>query len=130
MAQIRRLHWGCGRVTPAGWINSDIQRGPGINISCIFFEGLSPDDDSIDNVSGQRLKVYEILVALRELRQVLKLGCVLCLCLPELDKAIAVYQGSVGLFLVLGMGFESGNFQAELGSATAVTSIVLRSTSP
>jgi hypothetical protein len=30
MLGIRRLHWGCNTITPAGWINSDIKEGSGI----------------------------------------------------------------------------------------------------
>jgi len=37
MAQIRRLHWGCGKVRPKGWLNSDIKEGPGIDISARIF---------------------------------------------------------------------------------------------
>lgn len=32
---LRRLHWGCGSITPEGLINSDIQTGPGVDLCCV-----------------------------------------------------------------------------------------------
>jgi SAM-dependent methyltransferase len=97
VSEIRRLNWGCGKVTPPGWINSDIKSGPGVDISADILEGLPLDDDSIDYISSQHalpeLKVWNQLDALSELRRVLKPGGVLRLCLPDLDLAIAAYQG-------------------------------------
>ena len=96
MTEIRRLHWGCGDVTPSGWINSDIQKKPGVDISCDILDGLPLDSDSIDYISSQhalqQLKIYDVVDALCELRRVLKPGGVLRLCLPDLDKAIAAYK--------------------------------------
>jgi predicted SAM-dependent methyltransferase len=78
VTEIRRLNWGCGDVTPPGWINSDIKSGPGIDISADILEGLPLDDDSIDYISSQHalpaLKVWNQLDALSELRRVLKPG--------------------------------------------------------
>src|SRR5215210_3971107 len=96
VTEIRRLNWGCGKVTPPSWINSDIKSGPGIDISADILEGLPLDADSIDYISSQHalpaLKVWDQLEALSELRRVLKPGGVLRLCLPDLDRAIAAYQ--------------------------------------
>jgi ubiquinone/menaquinone biosynthesis C-methylase UbiE len=97
MTEIRRLHWGCGDITPAGWINADITRGPGIDISGDILDGLPLDDCSIDYITSQHalneIKLLNQLDALRELRRVLKQGGVLRLCLPDLDRAIAAYHG-------------------------------------
>lgn len=96
MEAVRRLHWGCGDITPEGWINSDIREGPGIDISCSIFDGLPLEDGSIDYITGQHvlpeIKIYDQVTALSELRRVLKPGGVLRLSLPDLDLAIAAYQ--------------------------------------
>jgi SAM-dependent methyltransferase len=115
VTEIRRLNWGCGKVTPPGWINSDIKSGPGIDVRADILEGLPLDDDSIDYISSQHalpeLKVWNQLDALSELRRVLKPGGVLRLCLPDLDLAIAAYQsGRQGFFPEWSWDTISGNF--------------------
>jgi SAM-dependent methyltransferase len=112
---VRRLHWGCGRVTPAGWINSDIHPGPGVDISGDLLAGLPLGDDSIDYISSQhalqQLKIYDIVRALRELRRVLKPAGVLRLCLPDFDKAIEAYrEGRQKYFWCWDWNSISGNF--------------------
>jgi SAM-dependent methyltransferase len=96
MTEIRRLHWGCGDDTPSGWINSDIEEGPGIDISCDILDGLPLASESIDYIYSehalQQLKILDVVNALRELHRVLKSDGVLRLCLPDLDKAINAYQ--------------------------------------
>jgi len=96
MTEIRRLHWGCGDVTPSAWINSDIEEGPGIDISCDILDGLPLASESIDYIYSehalQQLKILDVVDALRELHRVLKPDGVLRLCLPDLDKAINAYQ--------------------------------------
>ena len=93
---VRRLNWGCSYNPPAGWINSDIKDGPGIDLSCDILKGLPLDSDSIDYaVSIHALEeiVYsDIPRVLEELRRVLKPGGVLRLALPSLEKGIAAYQ--------------------------------------
>lgn len=115
MTQIRRLHWGCGDVTSAGWINSDVKGGPGVGIACDILDGLPLDDDSIDYIFSQHvlqeIKIYNQLDALRELRRVLKPGSVLRLCLPDLDLAIEAYRsGRRDYFHVWDWDTISGNF--------------------
>jgi ubiquinone/menaquinone biosynthesis C-methylase UbiE len=96
MREIRRLHWGCNTITPAEWINSDIKKGPGIDISCDILDGLPLDDESIDYISSQHalqeLKISDQERALRELRRVLRPQGILRLGLADLDRAIAAYQ--------------------------------------
>ena len=119
MMEIRRLHWGCGDVRPAGWINSDAQEGPGIDITADILEGLPIEDDSIDYISSQHalqeLFIQDVLNALFELHRVLKPGGVLRLCLPDLDKSIAAYQsGRRDYFIVQDWDTISGNFITQI----------------
>ena len=102
---VRRLNWGCNTDTPAGWINSDMKDGPGIDISCDIRQGLPIDADSLDYVVSihalPEVPYPDLLPVLRELRRVLKPGGVLRLALPDLDKGIRAYlNGERDYFLV------------------------------
>ena len=92
MRRLQRLHWGCGSTRPSGWLNADIESGPGIDLSVDISEGLPLESDSIDYAAShhalQQLGVYAALDALCELERVLKPGGVLRLGLPDLDLAI------------------------------------------
>ena len=119
MAQIQRLHWGCGDNTRPGWINFDIKTGPGIDISWDILEGLPLGDDAIDYISSQHvlpaLTVDNQVPALSELRRVLKQGGVLRLCMPDLDRAIAAYpSGRPDYFVLWDWGTLSGNFITQM----------------
>src|SRR5262245_36346685 len=96
MDEIRRLHWGCGGVTPARWINVDRKPGPGVDIRCDLLGGLPFEDESIDYIASQHalqeVKVLDQVKALAELRRVLRPGGVLRLGLPDLDRAIDAYR--------------------------------------
>src|SRR5262249_7286246 len=96
MNPVRRLHFGCGRITPAGWINADIRPGEGVDLCCDILARIPLDDDRIDYISSQHalqeIKVVDQIRALRELRRVLKPGGVLRLVLPDLDRAIEAYR--------------------------------------
>jgi predicted SAM-dependent methyltransferase len=119
LTQVARLHWGCGSLTPAGWINSDIREGPGVDIVGNVLEGLPLEPDSIDYISSQHvlpeLKIHEQVPALRELRRVLKPGGVLRMSLPDLDRAIAAYQARrQDYFLVWECDTVAGNFVTQM----------------
>jgi SAM-dependent methyltransferase len=94
--EVRRLHLGCGPVTPPDWINVDVVDRPGVDICGDVLDGLPLDDGSVDYISSQHvlqeLELYDQERALRELRRVLKPGGVLRLCLPDFELAIAAYR--------------------------------------
>ncbi len=119
LTQVARLHWGCGSHTPAGWINSDLREGPGVDIAGNILDGLPIDDDSLDYISSQHvlpeLNIHEQVPALRELRRMLKPGGVLRMSLPDLDKAIEAYQaGRQEHFLVWEYDTIAGNFITQM----------------
>jgi predicted SAM-dependent methyltransferase len=102
---VRRLNWGSGAVGVAGWINSDMKRGPGIDISCDILDGLPLEDGTLDyavSIHALPMIAYPDLVpVLQELRRVLKPGGVLRLGLPDADRAIDAYmRGRRDYFLV------------------------------
>jgi predicted SAM-dependent methyltransferase len=112
---IRRLHWGCGSITPEDWINSDLKPGPGVAISGNILDGLRLDNESIDYIVSQHalqdLQIYDQVKAISELRRVLKPGGTLRLSLPDLDQAIAAYQsGNRDYFHIRDWETISGNF--------------------
>jgi len=105
MSEPRRLHWGCGAVTPAGWVNSDRRRGRGVDLVCDIRDGFPLPDASFDYAVGihalQDLPYLDLVPALRELRRVLVPGGVLRLALPDLDRAIQAYlRGDSAYFRV------------------------------
>jgi predicted SAM-dependent methyltransferase len=102
---LRRLNWGCGPVTPRGWINSDRKAAAGVDLACDIRTGLPLPDDGLDYVVSihalQDLAYPDLVPALRELRRVLRPGGVLRLGLPDLDQAIEAYRRhDRGYFLV------------------------------
>jgi len=93
---VKRLNWGCGLYANPGWINSDIKEGPGIDIRCDIRNGLPLDSSTMDYIVSihalPELSYADLVPALRELKRVLKVGGVLRLGLPDLDKGIQAYQ--------------------------------------
>ena len=102
---VRRLHWGCGSKATAGWINADILKGRGIDISCDIHDGLPLENNSVDYAVGihalSEIAYSNIVPVLKELHRVLKPGGVLRLALPDMEKALAAYQsGNREYFLI------------------------------
>ena len=101
----RRLHWGCGLNTPYGWVNSDIEAGPGVDVVADILQGLPLPDNMFDCVVSihalPEIPFGELPKALAELRRVMRPGGVLRLGLPDLEKAIRAYQTKdVDYFLI------------------------------
>jgi SAM-dependent methyltransferase len=102
---LTRLHWGCGPITPFGWVNSDIEVAPGVDVVADIRQGLPFPDDHFDYIVSihvlPELAYRELDPALEELRRVLKPGGVLRLSLPDLDLAIDAYRSKdVDYFLI------------------------------
>jgi SAM-dependent methyltransferase len=92
---IRRLNWGCGSWKVPGWINSDINDEPGVDIVCDIRDGLPLADDHFDYIVSihalPELHYRDLVRALAELHRVLKPGGVLRLGLPDVDRGIRAY---------------------------------------
>jgi len=102
---IRRLNWGCGTITSYGWVNSDIQAWPGVDVVADIRQGLPIEDDAFDYIVSihalPEIPYHDLDRAIAELRRVLKPGGVLRLGLPDMDKAIDAYRaGDVDYFLI------------------------------
>ena len=109
---VRRLNWGCGDSGEAGWINSDLKDGPGIQITADIRDGLPLATDSLDYIVSihalPMIPLPTIGDILRELRRMLKPGAVLRLGLPDLDRSIQAYlRRDRGYFLVPDTHIES-----------------------
>ena len=93
---LRKLHLGCGSVTPEGWVNSDVRPGPGVDLVADLVKGLPVKDESFDAVVSIHalceLGVWDQVPVLKEIHRVLVPGGVLRLSLPDLDINIRQYQ--------------------------------------
>lgn len=101
----RRLNWGCGNTGVAGWINSDLKCGPGIDLTADIRSGLPLATNSLDYIVSVHalpmISYPDLVPVLGELRRILKPGGVLRLCLPDVDRGIAAYlRGDQDYFLV------------------------------
>src|SRR3954454_2504283 len=92
---MHRLNWGCGPITPYGWVNSDVNPWPGVDVVADIRAGLPLPEGAFDYVVSIHalgdLPYTALDPAVAELRRVLKPGGVLRLGLPDMDKAIAAY---------------------------------------
>jgi SAM-dependent methyltransferase len=101
----KRLNWGCGPVTPYGWVNTDLVAGPGVDVVADIREGLPLESDAFDYIVSihalPEIAYADLDSVLAELYRVLKPEGVLRLGLPDMDKAIAAYRaGDVDYFLI------------------------------
>jgi ubiquinone/menaquinone biosynthesis C-methylase UbiE len=91
----RRLHWGCGPITPFGWVNSDVAPGPGVDVVADIRRGLPLPAEAFDYVVSihalPELSYPEQDGALAELYRVLRPGGVLRLGLPDMARAARAY---------------------------------------
>jgi len=102
---IRRLHWGCGPITPYGWVNSDIAANPGVEIVADIRQGLPVPSNSFDYAVSihalPEIPYGDLDRTLGELYRVLRPGGVLRLGLPDMDKAMRAYLAKdVDYFLI------------------------------
>jgi ubiquinone/menaquinone biosynthesis C-methylase UbiE len=102
---VRRLNWGSGSITSYGWVNSDIQNWPGVDIVADIRAGLPVEDNAFDYIVSihalPEIPYHDLDRTLCELRRVLKPGGILRLGLPDMDKAIHAYRsGDVDYFLI------------------------------
>jgi Methyltransferase domain len=92
---VQRLNWGCGDHLGAGWINSDIKDGGGVDLVADIRRGLPVSDAGIDYAVSvhalPELSIPEIESALAELLRVLKPEGVLRLALPDFRLSIAAF---------------------------------------
>lgn len=102
---VQRLNWGCGANARYGWVNSDQDAGPGVDVVTDIRQGLPLPGDFFDYVVSihalPEIPYAELDATLCELRRVLRPGGVLRLGLPDLDKAIDAYRAEdIDYFLV------------------------------
>ena len=102
---IRRLHWGCGPITPYGWVNSDLVANPGVEIVADIRRGLPLPSGTFDYAVSihalPEIPYGDLDRTLGELYRVLRPGGVLRLGLPDMDKAIRAYLAKdVDYFLI------------------------------
>ncbi|MFL5832853.1 MAG: class I SAM-dependent methyltransferase [Solirubrobacterales bacterium] len=94
MAQ--KLNWGCGDHLGAGWINSDVKDGGGVDLVADIRRGLPLSDACIDYAVSihalPELSIPTIEGALAELLRVLKPEGVLRLALPDLRLSISAFE--------------------------------------
>ena len=91
----KRLHWGCGPITPYGWVNSDIYPFPGVDVVADILQGLPFPDNRFEVIVSihvlPEIPFCDLDAAMRELYRILTPGGTLRLSLPDFEKAIRAY---------------------------------------
>ena len=103
----KRLHWGCGPITPYGWVNSDIWAFPGVDVVADVLEGLPFADNTFDLIVSihvlPEIPYRDLDAALQELFRILKPGGTLRLSLPDMEKAVTAWQNrDIDYFFLIG----------------------------
>jgi len=102
---VQRLNWGCGLRAVAGWVNSDVNYAPGIEIVRDIRLGLPVANDVFDYIVSihalPEIPYLDMDLTLSELFRVLKPGGWIRLGLPDMNKAIQAYlNNDPGYFLI------------------------------
>jgi ubiquinone/menaquinone biosynthesis C-methylase UbiE len=103
----KRLHWGCGPITPYGWVNSDIHPWPGVDVVADVLKGLPFPHDSFDIIVSihvlPEIPYCDLDATLQELFRILKPGGTLRLSLPDLEKAVTAWKTKdIDYFFLIG----------------------------
>jgi predicted SAM-dependent methyltransferase len=101
----RRMNFGCGPFAVPDWLNCDRLALRGVDLCSDLRSGLPLRDATFDYVVAvhvlQDLAYFDLPLAVRELRRVLRPGGVLRLVLPDLERAIAAFrEGDAAYFQV------------------------------
>lgn len=102
---LRRLHWGCGPRIHYGWVNSDLEPYPGVDVVADVTKGLPFTDAEFDCIVSihvlPEIAYCDLDQTLRELLRILKPGGVLRLGLPDLELAFRAWQkNDIDYFLI------------------------------
>ncbi len=93
------LHIGCGGVNAPGFINLDARPQPHVHIVTTNLFNLSMiPNDAVDLIYMSHILEHvshrDIVMTLRELRRILRVGGVLRVSVPDFDHVLTIYQAT------------------------------------